>query len=91
MKTLNHKAVYAALVLALSIVAMPNAAHADWRHNDRRYDDRHYNAWHEHERHAYEWRRHHPHYEPGYVYAPPPVVEAPSYPGINLIVPLHIH
>ena len=84
------------LVLALGMAALMGGiaaapAHADdhWRH-DR--------AWREHE-----WRRHHPHHvavyaapvyapPPAVVYAPPPpppVVYAP--PGINIVVPLHIH
>lgn len=95
MKTFLIKPMRIALVaVTLLGAAMPSLAHADWDHDNGRghHDEwRDHDDWRGHEFHARYWHRHHPHYEPGVVYAPPAVVEPPPPVGINLIVPLHIH
>jgi len=73
---------------ALMVTTFASPAHA------ARFVDR---DWQRHEVVAHRYW-HHPHYRPapGVVYAPPVVYEPPpppveESPGINLIIPLHIH
>ena len=77
------------LGLAMVLVAaFASPAHADDRERGRGPD----REWRAHEVHARRWHQVHPVYEPGYVYAPPPVVYAPQpSPGINLIIPMHFN
>ncbi len=73
-----------AVLATLSVAAPAFADRDDW-HRGR--------GWREHEWREHEWREHHrgyyrpygTYYEPGYYYAPPPVVAAPS---LNFVVPL---
>jgi len=73
-----------AVLATLSVAAPAFADRDDW-HRGR--------GWREHEWREHEWREHHrgyyrpygTYYEPGYYYAPPPVVAAPS---LNFVIPL---
>jgi hypothetical protein len=83
-------------MLGVLCMTVATSAHAFDR-DDRRVVVRHDRDWHEHEQAAYAWHRHRvvergAVYEPGVVYAPPAVVEAPPPPppGINLIIPFNI-
>jgi hypothetical protein len=79
---------------AAILVSATVAAHAD--------DRWHEHEWHEHEWHDRGWHDHHPGYvappvvlapPARVIYAPPPVVVSPPplIPGINVILPVHIH
>jgi hypothetical protein len=96
--TARLAAKYSLLVLALATtfgLAVTSPVHADRDDRGGREDhDRgppRGQGWDRHVRDNNHWRRFHPHYEPGYVYAPPAVVYAPPPPsGISLFFPLDI-
>lgn len=86
---MKSRVLQAALV-AVAVFGVAAPAFAD---RDDRGHDRH--EWREHERH--ERREHRPGvvYQPGYVYAPPPVVYAPppppplyAGPSLNITIPI---
>jgi len=95
------------MLLALSsllAIAFATATHADddrgqghtrgGPQHSRGHQQRYDRNWNEHERQSQRYRNR-PYFEPGpQVYAPPLIYSPPPYyqePGINFIIPLHIH